>query len=74
MTDWQSIETAPKGNPVLGEDGPRVLVGWTKYRHVSIGSFSRGIGGMGPAWRDGYGNAMGAEPTHWMSLPEPPND
>lgn len=69
---WQPIETAPKGKPVLGEDGPTILLGWSDYKSVSMGSYSRGAGGMGPTWRDGYGSPMGATPTHWKPLPEPP--
>jgi hypothetical protein len=57
------VESAPRGKPLLGEDGPLIEV-----RHANgsttFGYFGRGIGGIGPRWNDGLGRAM-SKPTHW---------
>jgi hypothetical protein len=62
MSEWQSIETAPK-------DGTVILA----YRY-QLGSlswlivmFNRGS----DTWFDYY-TGMQVFPTHWMPLPEPP--
>ncbi len=62
MSEWQDIATAPK-------NGTRVMIGYING-FVGCASFRtkppRG-------WlRDGGGK--GAEPTHWMPLPKPPQD
>ena len=70
--DWHSIETAPRGKPLLGENGPRIMLGWEHIDHIVIGSFSLGTAPINhPMWRDGYGGAI-IKPTHWMPLPDPP--
>jgi hypothetical protein len=69
MTSWQPIETAPKdGTPILAycqkeREWPFLIVEW------SFGSwFVHG--------NEIYGESTGIDPkpTHWMPLPEPPND
>lgn len=80
MTEWQSIETAPK-------DGTTILIGGHQLLHA------HGFGictarwqtkweaenGDGIAWwkvEDGkFGpyDLRGPSPTHWMPLPDPPS-
>lgn len=77
LTDWQPIETAPKGKAVIlwavthiNEDG-------------AIGNWKMGTGFVRwdgdantPAdiWWEGYWLASyDILPTHWMPLPEPPS-
>ena len=63
--EWQPIETAP-------EDGTRVLL-FKAGRKVCMGKYV-------PAdwnwclegWKNSNGNFF--NPTHWMPLPQPPND
>jgi hypothetical protein len=71
---WQPIETAPK-------DGTEILV-YKRYRkyqewvgkdeydfYIHISFYDGGdwyISAYDPPW--------GNQPTHWMPLPEPPND
>ncbi len=62
MTGWQPISTAPK-------DGTEVLV--CGYRQQSVAAYREGY------WRvytdEGwFGSDQPA--THWMPLPEPPED
>lgn len=64
MTEWQSIETAPKdGSAILLYGGPLQVVGsWKEF-----------VGGRG-AWFGFYdGEPCIENPTHWMPLPAPPN-
>ena len=78
MTEWRDIKGAPRGKPLLGEDGPRVLLGWAGTKHVTIGHYAR-YGDSGPIWRDTYGGPL-IDPTHYMlledlpPLPQPPKD
>lgn len=61
--EWQPIETAPKdGTPVLLYATPRMEVGYWNVAVTDVG-----ITGWYPSmyWR---------RPTHWMPLPEPPED
>lgn len=64
MTEWQPIETAPKGElPIwVGHSGSIYVAIWRNDR-----------------WTDYFmlmhtrtGDRPGDEPTHWMPLPEPP--
>ena len=75
MTQWQPIETAPKGQPVYNgyARGPLILGAyvndagdWHVYRLVSWAWHKNGKSG---AWKSEIGNW---QPTHWMPLPEPP--
>lgn len=63
MTDWQPIETAPKGRSLLVWFG-RVGMHYNVLICDDMG------------WReavdDGRQLKEGYEPTHWMPLPEPP--
>lgn len=68
--EWQPIETAPRdGTHILvATEGTIGLVWWEDYA-VEL------YDGVG--WRDhgdmGWGGMIGAEPTHWMPLPDPPS-
>jgi hypothetical protein len=68
VDDWQPIETAPK-------DGTRILI--ASKEGVASASWSCCIH-WDPAgdWSDSdeYATPAGHEITHWMPLPEPPND
>lgn len=72
MGVWQTIETAPKdGDPIMVSDGEMVeCAAWVNGRWVAST-------GMTTVW-EGDGERGGLmdsniEPTHWMSLPEPPH-
>mgnify|MGYP003645169702 CR=1 FL=1 len=57
MTEWQTMDTAPQdGNWILGWNG----------RWVDIVFFCSG------QWDTGTDGALNPQPTHWMSLPDPP--
>lgn len=60
---WQPIETVPlddtEHDALLFWDGGVYAVGYERA--------------LGPGWYV-YGEAPGIEPTHWMSLPEPPEE
>lgn len=64
MSEWQSIETAPK-------DGTRILA--ASDGHV-FGVIAWG-GKRPPCWksRAAFGESLWGSPTHWMPLPEPPH-
>lgn len=75
MSDWQSIETAPKP----GVLGPYILV-CEAGGHVDLAFWNRRAdarNGCGPhGWvsatdHDDWRHS-GLEPTHWMPLPAPP--
>ena len=57
MTEWQTIDTAPKdGTSILVNDGGNVIIAWWD-------------GG----WYSGaYEPPQATEVTHWMPLPEAP--
>lgn len=62
-TTWQPIETAPK-------DGTRILM-TNKNRALSIGRWVT----PGRFYRKYEGWSVNlTNPSHWMQLPEPPND
>jgi hypothetical protein len=68
MTEWQDIETAPKG--------VRVLLARPEYANtpdspIEVLVATKIDGGHGPGWctPDGYEIFRA---THWMPLPEPP--
>lgn len=63
---WQPIETAPKDGTVV------VLAEWSDYHgawQFGTGYWRRYLPGFG----DGFG-WIGHAPTHWMPLPDPPDD
>lgn len=67
MTSWQPIETAPK-------DGTEVLLFVKEY--VTGDSQQQVVGWWRThGWVESYADEYGVcEVTHWMPLPEPPND
>ena len=81
MTEWQPIETAPKGT---SGDTVRVLLcsaGDELSRHTGYWDAYYAKGGAGYEGGDGWViDAAGEEyrlyhdgPTHWMPLPSPPS-
>lgn len=73
MSEWHPIETAPKEyTPILlYSKAIGIAIGWWMglYRPEAAT-----LEGWGP-WGDGNGRFSlndDEEPTHWMSLPEPP--
>lgn len=60
MSDWLPIKTAP----------PRVDVDiWVDGTRVPDACF---LDGVWKRWSEAGYVPVGAEPTHWMPLPEPP--
>lgn len=57
MSDWQPIETAPKGE--------RVLAWHPLWRFLAVAIMV----GDDRVFVEGYGDARA---THWMPLPDPP--
>ncbi len=71
---WQPIETAPRDGCVLlmAEDGP---VTGLKARHVFSAYWSPDERYFnGGCWKSPVSSQLVFLPTHWMPLPEPPND
>jgi len=62
MSEWQSIETAPK-------DGTRVLVALIRDGQIYRGAIAS-FNGLG--WYTPYGGVACHWRTHWISLPDPP--
>lgn len=76
MNEWQDIETAPKGVPVLIWDkaqsahrvaffGTAIEDGSQAWIYARQLSWQRDDGGLAIAF-------VAAEPTHWQPLPDPP--
>jgi hypothetical protein len=74
MTSWQPIETAPKdGSWVLGYDAK------SAYPDMACETMWIVRHGNGGGWSGGRDweillDGQYCKPTHWMPLPEPPND
>jgi len=69
LTEWQPIETAPT-------DGTCMLL-WGRYALDEQGWFSEPLYGQfsGVKWVIwGAGIRFNCRPTHWYSLPDPPNE
>ncbi len=74
MTDWQPIETAPKGN-LVGE-GPEVLL-WVpedslEYYRINVGFWWPMMDGWCRINAPEGDTKFWKQPSHWMPLPEPP--
>ena len=67
---WQSIETAPKDRVIFGYDIESKNQGCVQYNKEweLVGAEWELVGA------DGSGLGIGFFPTHWMPLPEPPNE
>jgi hypothetical protein len=64
---WQPIETAPTDTPVLVWHPGLGMGGWNCMAKGDDGTW-RETAHDGRVLKEGY------EPTHWMPLPEPPNN
>jgi hypothetical protein len=68
---WQPIETAPR-------DGTSII-GWAveplvrDTRAIEL-AWNDGLGVMTPGWYDLYDHYGPHEPTHWLPMPELPED
>jgi Protein of unknown function (DUF551) len=62
MSEWQPIETAPNGEPIL--------LGFPRKLHSVVGHMEDGVWGEFAASFDFL--VFPVQPTHWMPLPEPP--
>lgn len=77
MSDWQPIETAPKDHEIEGGTfGPTILLASTSG-HRAIGYWGKGRRNASYGWVNphdhlvmDYWNAF----THWLPLPQPPED
>ena len=68
LPKWQPIETAPKAG--IGEDKINVLL-YTPRRGVTFGFWHQPGNPARPGfWQTSHSVA----PTHWMPLPQPPED
>ena len=73
MSEWQTIETAPKGK--LGAID--MLLCHAEKRWVRMGRYYGEIGRWyysGTNERSQWAQVEGDAPTHWMPLPSPPKD
>jgi hypothetical protein len=72
MSEWQPIATAPRdGRSFLITDGVAVLIGGRSFvctGEMTESSFWHTQSGSG--WDPNYKRS----PTHWMPLPNPPQD
>lgn len=74
MSEWQPIETAPKGDPRV--IGPQLILGHEVHKWVRFGRYYT----FGNVWyysgtseRSQYSMVEGDAPTHWMPMPTPPS-
>lgn len=82
QTTWQPIATAPKGTEHASECilvwSPSVgvvIAAWSKFqgRRMENGEFEGGWS-IVHDFGDGYGTPSIDDATHWMPLPDPPED
>lgn len=65
---WQPIETAPKDGTTILLWSPRMQ--WEKQKNIAIMAYWSDCG-----WYDGHGGGWGGRAfSHWMPLPEPPQE
>ena len=89
MTEWQPIETAPKGSGQDGPDtvthpdyvaAPKLLLATPEglavgyYDWFYHPGYGRGADEGQPPWRYAMDHGPIFDPTHWMPLPPLPND
>lgn len=73
---WQPIETAPKdGTAIIGLfDGKAIECSWWVPPAVAVNTRAK----WDPIWLDSHGCGCCGEddgpPTHWIPLPEPPQE
>jgi hypothetical protein len=64
MTDWHTMETAPRNRRILGVvDGEVRFIMWGKTSHLPLTGFC--LADQGPEDFDI------CEPTKWMEIPDP---
>ena len=68
MSEWQPIETAPKGQRITQSGEPRhqmviVFAGGHRFAYQSEHG----------QWYGVLNRPLTVKPTHWMPLPEPPS-
>lgn len=68
---WQPIDTAPFNQAVLVYLPHWDHYGYAVYRAIQV-DMGNGAHWVSTAWASGRNLGIGAEPTHWMPLPEPP--
>ena len=76
MTDWQTMDTAPRDRPILvysGKEGPF----WVKYDdgwwwEVAADHLNGGHEVVGFWWHENHDNIRGKGLTHWLPLPPAP--
>lgn len=67
MSEWQPIETAPhRGQVLLYLNGDMYVGVWTQNPYTGDEAFA--VADLGE-----HGRAI-VHPTHWMPLPEPPEN
>lgn len=73
MSDWQPIETAPKGERILiiSDNRRHYIVTWGVFYSDFYRSEMAGWWGSSDPEQDDL--ILPDEATHWMPLPEPPS-
>lgn len=76
MSEWRSIETAPKTQTINGHEiypGPTILLA-SNFHHYAVGYWNMTDDGVG-GWHSLHDHSVidyWSPLTHWMPLPEPP--
>lgn len=75
MSEWQPIETAPKGPLNIVAEGPTILLcgGFTNNRVPAVRT-GHWKAARTNAWCDTALGRCSMQPTHWMPLPKPPKE
>ena len=75
MSEWQPIETAPEGIPILVWDGESISLG--QCENIKYNRWVAIVNGSYAWYGDGDTGGLlelDKKPTHWMFLPEPPRE